>query len=48
MLRVNLMVIQYRPEIRQILLHWCYELLEKDFFFYQLNKLVYKNELLPI
>ena len=27
------MVIQYRPEIRQILLHWCYELLEKDFFF---------------
>ena len=47
MLSVNLMVIQYHPKIRQILLHWGYELPEKDFF-YQLNKLVYKNELLPI
>ena len=30
------------PEIRQILLHWDYELTEKDFF----NVLMYKNELL--
>ena len=42
------MVIQYRAKIRQILLHWCSELPEKDFFFNQLNKLVYKNELLPV
>ena len=35
------------PKIRQILLHWGYELTEKDFF-YWLDKLIYKNELLPI
>ena len=34
-------------KIRQILLHWGYELTEKDFF-YQLDKLMYKNELLPV
>ena len=33
-------------KIRQILLHWGYELTEKDFF--KLNKLMYKNELLSI
>ena len=33
-------------KIRQILLHWSYELTEKDFF--KLNKLMYKNELLSI
>ena len=33
------------PIIRQILLHWGYELTEKDFFCY-FDKLVYKNQLL--
>ena len=31
------------PKIRQILLHWGYELTEKDIFFL-LYKLMYKNE----
>ena len=31
------------PKIRQILLHWGYELTEKDFFLL-LYKLMYKNE----
>ena len=31
------------PKIRQILLHWGYELTEKDFFL-----LMYKNELLQL
>ena len=35
------------PKIRQILLHWCYELTEKDFF-YWLDKLMHKNELLLV
>ena len=35
------------PKIRQILLHWGYQLTEKDFF-YQLDKLIYKNELLLV
>ena len=35
------------PKIRQILQHWGYELTEK-YFVYQLNKLIYKNELLPV
>ena len=33
------------PKIRQILLHWGYELTEKDFF-NEFDKLTYKNELL--
>ena len=35
------------PKIRQILLHWGYEFTAKDFF-NQLNKLMYKNELLSV
>ena len=35
------------PKIRQILLHWGYELTEKDFF-YWLDKLMHKNELLLV
>ena len=34
------------PKIRQILLHWGYELTEIDFFW--LDKLIYKNELLLV
>ena len=35
------------PKMRQVLLHWVYQLTEKDFF-YQLDKLIYKNELLLV
>ena len=35
------------PKIRQILLHWGYELTKKHFF-YRLDKLIYKNELLLV
>ena len=35
------------PEIRQSLLHWGFELIEKDFF-YWLDKLMYKNKLLIV
>ena len=35
------------PKIRQILLYWSYEITEKDFF-YQFDKLTYKNELLLV
>ena len=35
------------PKIRQVLLHWGYELTEKDFFCY-LEELMYKNELLLV
>ena len=37
----------FSPKIRQILLHWGYELTGKDFF-YLLDKLMYKNELLLV
>ena len=35
------------PKIRQILLHWSYELTEKDLT-NKLDKLMYKNELLLV
>ena len=30
MLMVELMIISTSPKLRQILLHWCYELVESD------------------
>ena len=35
------------PKVRQSLLHWGFELIEKDFF-YWLDKLMYKNKLLIV
>ena len=35
------------PKVRQSLLHWGFELIEKDFF-YCLDKLMYKNKLLIV